>query len=75
MLQIEAQRWHPQWVRRRVASVDGHREVQGNEPWIQGRGRAERSQDEGALVDFAIILAAVLARAEGTAKQKTIRHQ
>ncbi|CAK0801789.1 unnamed protein product [Prorocentrum cordatum] len=51
--------------------------TEGKEPWLQGWGRAEMSQDEDAMIDFVIILAVASARTEGTAKQKlffAIRH-
>ncbi|CAK0867425.1 unnamed protein product, partial [Prorocentrum cordatum] len=39
-------------------------------PWLQGRGRGERTSDEDALIDFVVIMAVALSRTEGAVKQK-----
>ncbi|CAK0900673.1 unnamed protein product [Prorocentrum cordatum] len=46
------------------------RQAQGLSPWLPGRDREERLADEEALVNFAVLLARVVGRTEGTIKQK-----
>ena len=47
-----------------------YRSARGRAPFLQGRDRAERLEDEDALIDYAAILGAVLKRTEGAIKQK-----
>ncbi|CAK0861117.1 unnamed protein product [Prorocentrum cordatum] len=46
------------------------RQAQGLSPWLPGRDREERLADEEALINFAVLLARVVGRTEGTIKQK-----
>ncbi|CAK0889362.1 unnamed protein product [Prorocentrum cordatum] len=46
------------------------RQAQGLSPWLPGRDREERLADEEALINFAVLLARVVGRTEGTIEQK-----
>ena len=51
-----------QWVTFRTA--------RGEPPWLEGRDREERKRNEDDLITYAVFLARVMGRTEGTVKQK-----
>ena len=46
------------------------RGARGESPWLEGRDRAERKQNEDDLITYAVLLARAMKRSDGTVKQK-----